>query len=650
VGAPIKDVDLPKLSGTLLTPTGQSAVTYRLEEMIGQGAHGVVFLALQRLPQAFAPAVVKLLRPRAVRELAGLAGTAIGKEVAALKRLSERVPPTPFVVQFLDAGTLRLDDNVLELPWVAVEYIHGGLEGTTLRARVDATVARSGFAFDLARAHSAVRCITSGVTAIHEVGVLHRDVTPGNVLCCGFGETEVFKIADFGLARVSSASTFGAVLLGTPSYCAPEQSFPDKVEVGPYSDVFGLACTIFFLLTGEPYFTAQSIPETLVAVQSPERRSLADARRACGELRERRALCLEIDRVLARATRADPRERQQSAAELAAQLLPLLSPVAGPSMSALSTAHREERVPTPVSAPPEVSELRWTVGQAPGALAPLHSVGWDSNGNFLAATSDGLVFWDGVSFRGVPFDWPWAPRVVQRTGPGRWLLAGDRGVLADFSEGKVERWVSAGGNVQIMAAAGSFDDIIVAAARRPQHGLELWAWINGRFMEPLALPGFVSVSACVPIDDAAWLFVGESSDQAGTLAEFRPLGHRSHQLESLPGRAPLAVASQLARTSVLIGGSGGYAAALREGSLVDLPLPTTANVSAVAIDLLDRSWAATPGTLWAHDTTWKPAWSDPTWTAPFVSILADVGRLIAVTSEGAIVQGEAPLTRDLRRV
>jgi eukaryotic-like serine/threonine-protein kinase len=313
VGAQIKDVDLLKLSGTVLTSPDQPSVSYRLEEVIGEGAHGVVFLALQRLPQGLAPVVIKLLRPRAVRELAGLAGTAINKEVAALRRLSERAPPTPFVVQFLDAGTFRLQDSALDLPWLAVEYIHGGVDGTSLRSRVQRSLERTGAAFDLLRARNAIKCVSSGVIAIHEVGVLHRDLTPNNVLCCGFGETEVFKVADFGLARVSSASTFGNVLLGTPGYCAPERSFPDGIEVGRYSDVFGLACTIYFLLTGEPYFTAPSIPEMLVAVQSPERRSILDARSTSSEIRERRALCLELDRELARATRADPRERQQTA-------------------------------------------------------------------------------------------------------------------------------------------------------------------------------------------------------------------------------------------------------------------------------------------------------------------------------------------------
>lgn len=640
MGAQIKDVDLLKLSGTLLPSPSQSHVSYRLEELIGQGAHGVVFLALQRAAQTLSPVVVKLLRPRAVRDLAGLAGTAISKEVAALQRLSERVPPTPFVVQFLDAGTVRLEDSPLELPWLAVEYVHGGLEGTTLRSRVEDSITRSGFAFDLARARSATKCIVAGVAAIHEVGVLHRDITPGNVLCCGFRETEVFKIADFGLARVSSASTFGNVLLGTPGYCAPEQSFPDKVGVGPYSDVFGTACTLFFLLAGEHYFNVPSIPETLVAVQSLERRSISDARRACSELRERRALCLELDRVLSRATRPDPRERYQSVEELANAVLPLLSPVSS-GLGGVSPARRDERLVARAASSLQSADLRWTVGRAPGGLSTLRSVGWDSNGHFVGATAEGLVYWDGSSFRPVPLEWPWAPRVARRSGAGRWLLAGDRGVLVDFCDAKVERWVSAGGNIEFVAAAGRFDDIVVAAARRDEAGLEAWAWINGRFMEPLALPDYARVHDCVAFDETRWLFVGETPEGDGLVTEFRPLGHRSEQLARVPGRAMLSAASQLDHGVALLAGRAGYIASLSEGRLLEAPLPVSADVSAVALDVLGRRWAGTPGTLWTQGETWKAAWTDATWQAPFVSIMADVGRIVAVTSNGGIVQAEA---------
>jgi serine/threonine protein kinase len=635
VGTPIRDVDLLKLSGMVLASPSQPGVTYRLESLIGEGAHGVVFLALQSLPGALSPAVVKILRPRAVRELAGLAGTAISKEVAALRRLSERVPPTPFVVQFLDAGTFRIPDGALDLPWLAVEYVHGGLEGGTLRARVEGSLARLGHAFDLARARSAIRCISAGMAAIHEVGVLHRDVTPGNGLCCGFGETEVFKVADFGLARVSSASTFGNVLLGTPGYCAPEQSFPDKVEVGPYTDVFGMACTIYFLLTGERYFSAPSIPEMLVAVQSPERPSLLDARGLCSDIRASRALCLELDRILSRATRADPRERQATTGELASGLLSLLATT--PAAGATTGTARGGRLAA--ARPLPTTRLRWTIRRQAGGIPAIGPVGWDSNGDFLAAHRHGLLYWDGATYREVPFDWPWVPRVVRRSGAGRWLLAGEHGTLVDFSAGKVEQRVSAGSAVRFDAAAGRLEDIAVAAAQG-ETGLDLWAWLSGRFMEPLPLPGVASLGACAPLSDTSWLFAGTSDDGSGIALEFRPLGHRFRTLSA--GSAPLLCVSSIDSQAgvALVGGARGEAKLIAGAEQRAVPLPTDHDVTAVALDPLGRAWAATRGQLWTLDEDWTLAWSDESFTAPFVSVLADVGRVVAVTSDGAIVQAE----------
>jgi serine/threonine protein kinase len=297
----IKDVDILALSGTLLDSPKGASTSYCLGPVIGEGAQGVVFRATQRSAEGESAVVIKVLRPRAMRDLPGSAATAIAKEVAALQRLAEQTP-TPFVVKFLDTGTIRIREQILELPWLAVEYVDGGIEGTTLRARVAASIMNTGRAFDLKRAARAAHCMISGVQAIHEVGVIHRDINPGNILCTGSGDNELFKVADFGLARVSSALTYGHVLLGTPGYCSPEQSFPDKVGVGPYSDVFALACTMFFVLTGEPYLAAPTIPESLVAVYAPDRRRLLDAPGVCEELRARPEVCAELDRVFAGAT------------------------------------------------------------------------------------------------------------------------------------------------------------------------------------------------------------------------------------------------------------------------------------------------------------------------------------------------------------
>lgn len=152
--------------------------------------------------------------------------------------------------------------------------------------------------------------------------------------------------------------------------------------------------------------------------------------------------------------------------------------------------------------------------------------------------------------------------------------------------------------------------------------------------------GIVEVSACAPLSDTSWLFVAKGPDGAGLLLEFRPLGHRFRVVGQTPGRALVACAAQLESGSTLAGGERGYVATLGESGLSELLLPAPLDVSAVALDILGRKWAATRGVLWTYEDVWTPAWSNPAWTSPFVSIFADVGRVVAVTADGAIVQAE----------
>src|SRR4029077_10714261 len=104
---------------------------------------------------------------------------------------------------FIDTGTFPAAHRgaTVAVPWVVVEYVHGGSEGATLSERVDHSLQSTGSAFDPARAAHGIECLTSGLVAVHEVGVIHRDLKPHHVLCCGFGDGEVFKVVRLGFAR-----------------------------------------------------------------------------------------------------------------------------------------------------------------------------------------------------------------------------------------------------------------------------------------------------------------------------------------------------------------------------------------------------------------------------------------------------------------
>jgi hypothetical protein len=69
------------------------------------------------------------------------------------------------------------------------------------------------------------------------------------------------------------------------------------------------------------------------------------------------------------------------------------------------------------------------------------------------------------------------------------------------------------------------------------------------------------------------------------------------------------------------------------------------DLTAAAMDVLDREWVASLGKLWVRDparsAAWQSVWSDPRWQAPFISIMADAGMLVAMTADGGVLEGRA---------
>lgn len=206
---------LTLVGATLRSPDPR--VTYHVERMLGGGGMSVAFLARRRAPEGEGTVVVKALRPAFLRSAGPTAALAFRKEATALRRLNEYIPPTPFVIRFVDVGAVTLDTAVgpCEVPWIVVEYVDGGAEGTTLRERVEHAIRTTDHAFDSLRVRRLVECLGAGLTAVHSAGVIHRDVKPDNVLCCGRGVDELVKIADFGIARSTGLDATFGVGIGT---------------------------------------------------------------------------------------------------------------------------------------------------------------------------------------------------------------------------------------------------------------------------------------------------------------------------------------------------------------------------------------------------------------------------------------------------
>jgi eukaryotic-like serine/threonine-protein kinase len=638
---------LTGLEAVVLSSAAQPDVRYRLERAIGSGSYSVAFVAARSAPDGESLVVIKLVRPSLMRAAGETALLTVQKETEALGRLAERVPPTPFVVRLLEGDRLEVAQagRVFLLPWLALEYVHGGAEGTTLDERIDFSIERTGYAFDPERAALALSCLASGLEAIHEVGVVHRDLSPHNVLCCGFGNDEMFKIADFGIARQTTAATTGTFVIappGTPGYTAPEQIGEGGPPIGPETDVFSLAAVVFRMLTGEAYFQAETAVLGALKAREPERRSIRSARALCPELAERANVCERIDRLLARATSYDPRQRPASAWELAASILHVLEP-----------EDRRSRPPqrrlasiSDYSAPTRFG-WSWNVRHRPGDGRVVRSVAWDADGRCLAATSAGLAFWNGTSWLIAPdlgLPDPHGVRFVERLGAGVWLVGGDRGTIAQYGAGGTGAVLAADDSrVSFTAASGDLDDLAVLVGDRPGEPPLLFALAARRWMKPAALSPARNVAGVARLDDERWLISGRARQGGGFAAIYTPL---MFEVERLGDGNAEAYTSCDANPDLGLGvvvGTGGSALIVTGRGVTSSKVPGEPDLSAVAVDASGQIWVTSRGSIWLHQPeeveAWRCVWHEQAWSAPFVSIFADVGRVIALAIDGAVVEG-----------
>jgi eukaryotic-like serine/threonine-protein kinase len=649
--------------GSVIRSELQQDVSYRLEHVLGEGGTAVAYYATRASASGESPAVVKIILPRIVIESGDRALTIVKKEAVALGRLNERVPPTPFVVRLMETGSVQLEmyGRTLELPWLAVEYVHGGALGTTLEARVSHTVRSTGYGFDPARAARAIAALGEGLSEIHAVGVIHRDLTPGNVLCCGSGESELFKISDFGIARPQGLmATFGDAMVGTPGYVAPEQAGASSEPIGPATDIFSLAGIIYFLLTGQRYFDVNTPTQALVAAGMPGRRSVFEAATLARELRDNEAACQAIDLALARATSPTPAERPRDARLFVQSLLPWLGGERAHSRPGEGWVQSLQEMALDAT-PPSV----WAVRHPPGDDRLIVSAAWDAAGHCLAITTEGLAYWDGTRWNPAPttgLPRPDALRFVRRSSRQGWLLGGAGALLAEYSREGVRILHKGEESVRFIDVAGDLADMAVVLAERSDGTPLLYGVIANRWLRPLPSKQAALLSSLARIDDERWLVVGrttrgsmppsqrgQSRRETGAFAAmFRPLEWELEPIEAPPVRALLACASRPERKlAVAVGAEGGVVRVGRDRAssfLIQGAEPNDSpDLASIAIDVLGTEWAAGAGAIWTSQgrDRYKLAWENSTWRAPFVSLHAESGLLVAMTVDGGILECRA---------
>jgi serine/threonine protein kinase len=635
------------LSGRVIASDLQRGVSYRLERQVGEGGMGSAYLALRQGPDGLSPVVVKLVRPAFGPNSDRAAALVVQKESVALGRLNERVPPCPFVVRLIDTGAAPLHGPKQPFtPWLAVEYVHGGVEGTTVLERVTYHIEQTGEAFDGARTAHLVRCLANGLTAIHGVGVVHRDLTPGNILCCGFGEAEIFKISDFGIARPSGLSaTFGGVAVGTIGYAAPEQCMPDLGASGVATDLFSFACVVFLVLTGDEYFPADTPVQAMLMMRDKKRRSILEGRALSPQLRQRPDACRAIDGILARATSLQSEQRHQDAQELANALGPWLTETRDPP----KPSRRLVNSLLNLASPGDVSSWTWTTRHPPGGDRVILSAAWDVDGHCFAFTSNGPEFWNGldwVTARDVARDLPAGMAFARRFEAGGWLVGGDGGTLAVYSTEGVREVVRAPDpTVTFSHASGRFDDLLAAVGQRPGEPPQLWAMAARRWLKPLPLEGVAYVASLLRLDDERWVICGRLQQGTGFCSIYSPTQWESTVLLTPRARAFVSGASEPERGLALVVGSDGVALRIEGNQAVSSVADGSPGLTAAAMDVLDREWVCSLGRLWVRDPSrelsWRAVWQDQYWQAPFVSMIADAGMVVAMTADGGILEGRA---------
>src|SRR5215470_9570652 len=264
---------------------------YRIERVLGKGAMGVVYEALD--PKLNRKVAIKtILVSQLDEETAKDFSQRFVREAHAVARLNH-----PNIVQVYDFG------EEAGVAYLVMEFIRGSELKSALA---------SGRVFDRRQCVRIMCELLEALDFAHEAGVVHRDIKPANVMLDSQGRA---KLTDFGVARITDADRTGAdrtqagTVVGTPAYMSPEQIEGQRVD--RRSDIFSAGIILYQFLTGQKPFTGEgawTVARKIIQEDPPMPSTLnVEVPR-------------EYDSVVARALAKNPDGRFASAREFAAAL------------------------------------------------------------------------------------------------------------------------------------------------------------------------------------------------------------------------------------------------------------------------------------------------------------------------------------------
>ncbi|MFF2007658.1 protein kinase [Streptomyces sp. NPDC058195] len=272
---------------------------YQLRDLLGEGGMASVYLAYD----------TALDRQVAIKTL----HTELGREQSFRERFRREAQAVAKlqhtnIVSVFDTGEDELGGALM--PYIVMEYVEGQPLGSVLHADIQAHGAMPGD-----KALKVTNDVLAALDTSHEMGLVHRDIKPGNVMVTKRG---VVKVMDFGIARamqsgVTSMTQTGMVV-GTPQYLSPEQALGRGVDAR--SDLYSVGIMLFQLLTGRIPFDADS--PLAIAYAHVQEEPVAPSS-------INRSVTPAMDALVARALKKNPNERFPSAAAMQDEIARVLA-------------------------------------------------------------------------------------------------------------------------------------------------------------------------------------------------------------------------------------------------------------------------------------------------------------------------------------